>query len=789
MTDRTLKTLEYDKVLQLVAEYAVLKGTKQYILSCKPTNHMEEVKAELKKTSEAYKLLFTYGVGSIEFFDEPDDELERAKKGSMLSLAELIRSARLLKSSRLIRNSYLAIEDSEITILPSIAETLYCDQYLEKEILSKVISDEKLSDHASEKLYEIRRKIQKLNGQISEKLAGYIRNQQKYLQDNIVTIRGDRYVIPVKSEFRSKIRGFIHDQSSTGSTVFIEPIEVLELNNQLKSALIDESIEVEEIIRDLSHKIGLISDNLFNNVNAIKEIDFCSARANYAYKTKAVLPIVNNRGYINIINGRHPLIAKEKVVPLSLTLGKDYNILLISGPNTGGKTVTLKLVGLFSLMVMSGMFLPTSPDSEVSIFEDVFCNIGDDQSIEQSLSTFSSHIKSIVNITENANEKSLVLIDEIGAGTDPDEGSALAQAVISYLLDKNTFGIITTHYSKLKEYAYIDKRISNACMEFDSQTYAPIYKINIGFPGSSNALEIAKKIGLDENIVLNAVSLLSENKIDFENVLHEAEKTRQKAQKELEECERIKSTIANDLIGIEQEKKKLSQERAKLYEGAKAEARRIINDKTAEAEELLEQLKEIVAKEELTGGDIITARTIRNKLEDKKYFDNEEENFIKHGKISVSDAKVGTKVFVETLNSYGEIISKPNKHEEVELLVGSMKVKARIKDLVLASEKKPQNKNNDKSKQVKISRQVFSTPTQELNVVGLRREEALDAVTKFLDMAVMGAVPEVRIVHGKGLKILSTSIHELLKREPHVDSFRFGTYGEGENGVTIVTLK
>ena len=462
MDYKVLKTLEYDKVLSLVAENAVLKGTKRRISACTPANDLKEVGFLLKETEEAYKLLFTYGTSSIEFFDEPSDELDRAEKGSLLSLAELIRSARLLRSSRLIRNTYSDDFDGAVEIIPSLAETLYCDQYLEKEILSKILSDEKVSDNASERLYQLRKKIAKLNEQIRDKLASYIRNEQKYLQDSIVTIRSDRYVIPVKSEHRSRIKGFVHDQSSTGSTVFIEPVEVLELNNQLRSTVSEEQQEVEQIVRDLSNKIGFVAEKLKQNVEVIIDIDCCLARAQYAYRTKSIKPLINEKGFIDIKKGRHPLIDKNKVVPVSVSLGKDYNYLLITGPNTGGKTVTLKLVGLFTVMAMSGLFLPAAPDTEISLFSEIFCDVGDEQSIEQSLSTFSSHIKNIVNITENVGERCFVLIDEIGAGTDPDEGSALAQAIISYLLDKKSYGIITTHYSKLKEFAYIDKRIINA---------------------------------------------------------------------------------------------------------------------------------------------------------------------------------------------------------------------------------------------------------------------------------------------------------------------------------------
>ncbi len=785
MNERTFLTLEYDKVLSKVAEFAVLKGTKRLILSFKPETNFEEVKHLQRKTFEAHKLLYVHGVSGVEFFDEPSDELERAKKGASLSLAELIRSARLLKASRLVRNNFTQITDDEITILPSIAEGLYCDQYLEKEILSKVLSDEKVADDATDKLYQLRRKIKKLNDQIRDKLAYFLHNEQKYLQENIVTIRGDRYVIPVKSEHRSKIKGFVHDQSATGSTVFIEPVEVLELNNQLKTTMVEEALEVEEIIRDLSHKVGLVADNICANVDLVMEIDFCLSRAIYAFKTKSTQPILNNKGYISIINGRHPLIDKDVVVPLNIVLGKNYNFLLVTGPNTGGKTVTLKLCGLFVLMAESGMFLPSSVDTEISVFDEVFADIGDEQSIEQSLSTFSSHVKNLVEITAKANSKSLVLMDEIGAGTDPEEGSALAQAVLTTLLEKNVYGIVTTHYSKLKEFAYTSKKIVNASMEFDPETYAPIYKLNIGVPGSSNAIEIAKRLGLSAEITTLATELLSDNKIAFENVLKEAEKSRQKAKEELDKFQELTQKAKEELQVLEKEKSSLAEEKAKLFEKAKAETRRIVNDKVAEAEELIEKIKEIISKQELDGGDIITARTLKNKLDDKKYdLSKTDSSASVLEKLTIETAKVGTTVYLTKIGSYG-VIQKPfNKNGETEVLVGSMRMKAKIKDMRLSVEDKKQEKPK-----VQISRKINTNFKNEVNVVGKRREEALDEVVRFIDQAVLSNQAEVKIIHGVGMKILSTSIHDILRKDKRVESFRFGTFGEGENGVTIVTLK
>ena len=785
MDDRSLRTLEYDKILELISRFAVLKETKRRISAFRPFSDIFKVRHALDETEEAYRLLFDYGVGGVEYFDEPGEEIERAEKGSLLKLGEILKVAGLLRSSRIARNSFTSIDDEKIKILPEIAENIYCDQYLEKEITAKVLSDEKIADDASENLYRIRKRIKKLNDKIRETLASFIRGESKYLQDNLVTMRGDRYVIPVKSEFRSKIKGFVHDQSSTGSTVFIEPIEVLEQNNELKTALIEEQNEIEEIIRDLSHKIGLIAQKITANVEIMTYLDFCAARASFAYKTKALKPTVNSDGFIDIRAGRHPLIDEKKVVPLDISLGKDYSFLLITGPNTGGKTVTLKLCGLFCLMASGGMFLPAKDGTVVSVFNKYYADIGDEQSIEQSLSTFSSHLNNIVEITSDAAEDSLVLIDEIGAGTDPDEGSALAQAMIEMLLENKAKGIITTHYSRLKEYAYTDSRIINACMEFDAKTFAPIYKLTIGSPGSSNAIEIATRLGLSEDITKRATSLMSDGKVAFDNVIKEAEKTRRRAEEELSELDSLKKTAEEELKNILSEKEKLQSDRARLFEKAKADSRRLVNERVEEADELVSEIKSILDKAEIDGGDIIRARTLNNKLIDKRYDEDAPDDLFAKKILTPQNAKVGARVYHLRTGAYCEIISEPNKKGEVGIAIGSMKTNAKINELYYIGEPEKEKKTGG----VKISKKVSQSAGAEINVVGKRREEALDEVDKFIDNAVLNNVESVRIIHGVGMKILSSSIHQALKSDRRVKSFRFADYGEGDIGVTVVTLK
>lgn len=783
---KTLKSLEYDKVLTKISDFAVLKRTKRIICDLKPSTDKQTVEIQLNKTSEAFKLLFTYGVSGVEFFDDITDEPERAKKGATLNMAELLRVSRLLKSSRIVSNGILSVTDESIKLIPEIAERLYCDQYLEKEITSKILSDEKVADNASEKLFGIRKKIKKLNEQIREKLNWYVRSGSKYLQDNLVTIRNDRYVIPVKSEHRSEVKGFIHDQSSTGSTLFIEPVEVLELNNQLRIAVGEEASEVQEILYDLSHKISLIADNLAYNVENVCEIDELEAKAIYAYKTKSVMPLLRSDGTINIISGRHPLIDKNKVVPLTVKLGDGYQYLLITGPNTGGKTVTLKMTGLFVLMSMSGIFLPSVGGTEISVFENVFCDIGDEQSIEQSLSTFSSHVKNLVNITENANDKSLVLIDEIGAGTDPDEGSALAQAVIKYLLSFRTNGIITTHYSKLKEFAFVDKRIMNASMDFNPETFEPLYKLNIGTPGSSNAIEISSRLGLSDAITAEANSLMSGEKISFENVLKEAEKVRQASENELARYKELTSKIEQEYVEIEKKSKALTLEREKLMAEARSLSRKVVNEKLDEAEELVDKIKEILEKEEINSGDLIKARTLKNQLENKKYnLSEDDEAPLDLIPLKESDLVEGKEVYVKSLADTGVILNVNLKKHRIVVQVGGMKFT--VKENALFNFKRaPENK---KRVNVTVKREISSEFKNELNVIGKDRNEALIEVENFIDQAVLHNATTVSIIHGVGFKVLSTAIHAYLKKHPQVKEYRFGRYGEGENGVTIVTLK
>lgn len=784
MDEKVLRTLEFDKVKNKIAEYCVLYSSKYEMNALVPFTEYKSAKNELNKTKEAFELLYTDGVSGVEFYDDLGDSLNRAAKGATLSMGELLKAARLLKSSSVLYSSVTGAK-SQSEILKSEVSGVYVDGYLENEIRSKILSDDTMSDNASEKLAFLRKKVKSLNEQIREKLLSYIRNgNNKYLQENIITVRGDRYVLPVKSECRGQVSGFIHDQSSTGSTVFIEPTAVFELNNALKTAVFEEQAEVERILADLSQKVGVIAPRLIVNDEIIKNFDVYYAKAIYAYKNKCVEPQLNADGIIDIKEGRHPLIDAKKVVPVSVSLGEKYNYLLVTGPNTGGKTVTLKLTGLFTLMAASGMFIPAAVGSKLSVFENVFCDVGDEQSIEQSLSTFSSLMKNLIKITENIDENSLVLIDEIGAGTDPDEGSALARAVIEKLVAANSKGIITTHYSALKEYAYTEKKLENASMEFNAETFAPLYRLNIGLPGTSNAIEISKMLGLDESITSRAFDLLGTEKVGFENVLKEAEKTRRECEESKIEIDALKQKERDVLAEIEKERARLNEEKEKFYAKAKSESRKIVNEKLEEADEIINEIKVLFDKEELTSGDLIKARTLRNKLENKKYdSEDSEENIVNYVPVDPEKLKPGDKVYYKGVQGVCTVHSVSAKKGECEIFMGAIRTKVPVKDLFFVSKGVKTPKTT-----VSLKREAVM-PQTEVNVIGMNVPDALEEVSRFLDASILNNMEEVKIVHGKGMKILSSAIHDYLKKNKQVVSYRFGKYGEGEHGVTFVKLK
>lgn len=799
MNQKAIEKTELNKILALVSEYAVLEGGKRRLVNTQPTAELTEAKKRLKITGEARELLFVHGVSKIEYYPPFNDEIGRAKKGSALSCGELLKVENLLRSARIAHTSIRSIQEESITAFRLLADNLYYDVNLEDDIRSKILNDSEVSDHASDKLYSLRREIRLLNERIRSRLSEYLTGSEgKYLQDGIVTMRDNRYVLPVRAEYKRNIKGFIHDRSASGATFFIEPEEVLEMNNELRSLVIDEKEEVERILGELSRRTGFIGDELIADMEILEEIDAAYARAEYGYKLACVLPEINDKGIVAIDMGRHPLIDRKKVVPVTLSLGKDYRFLLISGPNTGGKTVTLKMVGLFCMMAMCGLFVPAKR-AIVSVFEEVYCDIGDSQSIEESLSTFSSHITNIINIVNSANAKTLVLIDELGGGTDPDEGQALAKAIVSHLIKTGCAGVVTTHYTALKEFAFATSGIENACMEFDSNTLQPLYVIRIGIPGSSNALAISRRLGLKESILNEALSNLSQDAQKFENIVRCAEESRIEAENALQESNRLKTEWQERLKDLQTEREKLQKEKDKLFTGAKAESRRIINERTAQAEEILAEIELIFAQEQISESDLIKARTLKNKLSDKA-FDNEREELVlsQYKNVSAKELKVGAKVFVKNLNQEGIVQNIRLQKNEAEVLCGNIKVRSKISELSLVitptnaqpvKKKNPAWNEKKESVQVKKSLQPKPLPSLEINLLGLTVSEALPEVEAFIDSAVISNLEEVRIVHGVGTGKLRAGIHEFLRSHKNVAEYRLGKYGEGETGVTIVKIK
>ena len=785
MNVRSFKSLELNKILSAVSEYAVLAEGKEKVKTCLPTDNFGVAEKLLSCTDECDKLLYAYGIGRVEYFDDVRDAVERAAMGSALSCEELLKSAALLRSARIAHDGIASVGNGEIKIMSAMADNLYFDRGLENDIYEKIIPPDLLADSASDRLRAIRSQIKNLNAKIRAKLSEYLTEYSRYLQDAIVTIRNDRYVIPVKAEYKHSVRGFVHDRSQTGATFFIEPEQVLELNNELIALAIDEKEESEAILRALSLRVGAMRDRLFADMEILAEMDSFYARAEYCYVNKCSKPDINHRGYIKIIKGRHPLIDAKKIVPVTVELGDKYDFLLLSGANTGGKTVTLKLCGLFCLMAACGLFIPAASGSNIAVFDYVFCDIGDSQSIEDNLSTFSSHILNISEICSNANSNSLVLLDELGGGTNPEEGQALAKAIIKHLLSAGCKGIITTHFTALKEFAYNAERMENAGMEFDSDTFKPLYSIRIGLAGTSNALIIARRLGLGESILSDAENYLSDDERTLENIIRSAQESKGQAEEKLRSASAMESECAKKLAELNARIEGLNAEKEKISRAARSESRRIIAERTERAEEILAEIENIFKAEEVTQSDLIKARTLKNKMQQISFDDEDKKPTVnEYVQATKENLKVGASVFVKKLQSIGKVTSFNVSKGEAEVECGSMKLHCRIDGLLLTGEKK-----SERGK-VRIVKNIpVSAPLLEINVLGMTVEEALYEVDNFIDKAVTDNLEEIKVIHGVGTGRLREAIARRLQKHRHVASFRAGKYGEGETGVTFIKIK
>ena len=580
ISEKTIYSLEFNKIREILKDFAVSQSGKKSILSMMPAEGLSAVNNLLDEVYQADKILYEYAESPDFSFDDIKEVIDKADKNITLTMSELLKVARVMKISRLAAESIGKINSTEIELIKDYANMLFADILLENDIYKSILGENEMADNASAELKRIRDAITKLNITIKNKLNMFVTSPtySKYLQDSIVTIRNNRFVIPVKSEFKNNIQGLIHDQSSSGKAVFVEPFQIVQLNNEIATLRISESLEIERILKAFTIRVGGEADNIRQNFNVLTDLDVIFAKALYAHSLKAERPVINNDGIIVIKNGRHPLIDKDKVVPITLAIEQGKKVFMVTGPNTGGKTVTLKLIGLFSIMAMCGIFPPCEYGSKIAIYNQIFSDIGDEQSIEQSLSTFSSHLVNIVDITNNADSNTLVLIDELGAGTDPIEGASLALAVTEKLVQSGATSVITTHYQQMKEYALTHDIVECASMDFDPVTFAPTYKLLLGGTGSSNAIQIAQRLGLDKNIVARAKSLLSEDKVQFDAIILSAERARRQANAEKAEIERLKMEIVKEHNLARQGREIVESERKKLNETMRKEAKRILQD-------------------------------------------------------------------------------------------------------------------------------------------------------------------------------------------------------------------
>lgn len=673
---KSLNTLEYPKILERLSQFCQSQGGKVKARSLVPFETMSEAQDALDETSEADRVLFEYSISPNFAVDDLSEILIKAQKGSVLSIPEIMKVGRSLRCAKRLRKSISEVKDCPILL--DMASRLFENEPLEENIFASFLSETEVCDNATNELRQIRIRIRKLNDNVRTKLQLFITSPQysKYLQDSIITMRGDRYVIPVKSDCKGTIPGLVHDQSASGSTLFVEPMQIVELNNELKVELVNEQMEIERILRNFSETIRGCAENITWSYEIIVDMDMIFAKAQLAREYKATRPILNRDGAILIRAGRHPLIDQHKVVPVSLSLQKDEKLFLITGPNTGGKTVTLKLVGLFTLMAMSGLYVPAK-QADLSIFDGVYSDIGDEQSIEQSLSTFSSHIRNTISILAKITDKSLVLFDELGAGTDPGEGAALAVSIAEHLIKVGCKSFVTSHFNELKEFALVTPGVVAASMEFNAETFCPTYKLVMGAIGSSNALAIAKKLGLSDDIIDNAKSKISLEKRQFDSVLTAAEQTRMKAAELVSEASIDRENAAKALKDAEIEKKRIAEKREKLDENIRKETKRLIENSVEEANDYLDQIKEILSKPQVEDKDLFEARKLKKKLENLQA-EYEQEAVVEDIKDD-SPIHIGDNVFVKSLQKKGKLVAI-NKRGEAEISFGKLTTKVKKDD-------------------------------------------------------------------------------------------------------------
>lgn len=791
MNQKTLNKLEYDKIISLLEEHASSPKGRQLCKKLKPMTDLEQINTHQEQTKAAFTRIVKKGRISLSDAFPVDDSLKRLEIGGSLGSSELLRICRLLKTTSRAK-SYGRHDTQEdlADCLDGYFEQLEPLTPLAAEIDRCILEEDEISDEASSTLRNIRRNMSLLNDRIHSSLTGLVNGSLRtYLQDAIITMRGDRYCIPVKAEYRGQVKGMIHDQSSTGSTLFIEPMAVVKLNNDLKELYAKEQEEIQVILARLSEDTAQYIEQIQNNYHILTELDFILARGALALSMNASRPLFNVNGRVRIREGRHPLLDPKKVVPVSVSLGEDFTLLIITGPNTGGKTVSLKTVGLFTLMGQAGLHIPAGDRSELAIFQQVYADIGDEQSIEQSLSTFSSHMTNIVSFLQDVDEHSLVLFDELGAGTDPTEGAALAIAILSHLHKQCIRTMATTHYSELKVYALTTPGVENACCEFDVQSLKPTYRLLTGIPGKSNAFAISGKLGLPQYIIDDAKQHLTEQDASFEDLLTDLETGKQKMEKEQRVIETYKLEVEALKTQAEQKNEKIEKQREHILRQANEKANSILREAKELADETIKNFRKF-GKETTSVAEMEKERErlrIKMKETDNAGVSHELKPKKSH---KPSDFRLGESVKVLSMNLAGTVSSIPDSRGNITVQMGILRSQVNISDLEIIEETPSYTAKGTgctSKGRLKVNKSLSVSP--EINLLGKTVDEAVYALDKYLDDAILSHLNTVRVVHGKGTGALRKGIHQYLRRQKHVTSYRLGEFGEGDAGVTIIELK
>lgn len=791
MNSRTLTLLEYNRILEMLADQAGSELTRERILHMRPMIHLHAIQDAQTETTEAVSVILYKG--NIPVGDFPDilPVLKMARKGRVLSMRELLRVRSAMQIAREVK-AFLQEDVPEIPVIAEISSLIETVDQLEKDINRCILSEDEMADGASPDLKRIRREIRNKNDSIRARLNKTVNSSssQKFLQDAIVTMRNGRYVIPVKREYANMFPGLIHDQSQSGSTLFIEPQSVVNMNNELRELAMEEQAEITRILKNFSERVAEHYHGLNNNQKLLVELDFIGAKGKLSVAMDAFEPHINTQGVMNIRRGRHPLIPADRVVPISVSLGEEWATLLITGPNTGGKTVTLKTIGLFVLMMQSGLHVPCSEESELPVMEEVFGDIGDEQSIEQNLSTFSAHMKNITDIFEHVTDRSLVLLDELGSGTDPAEGAALGIAELEALRERGALVVATTHYTELKKYALSTPGVKNASMEFDLDTLSPTYRLRMGLPGKSNAFEISRKLGLEESILQRAEELLDENELSFEDAVTRVEEERETAERITEETRQLREEAEEMLRQAKEKIKQAEQERDKILAETEEKARKMIQDTNDVVEEVREELKHM--KDEPKGHQVNKVAKNRRKLQDaERKYQRKAEKPAKPGTAGLSpdQVNVGTRVKLVSIGQNGEVVTLPDSKGNLRVQIGALKMNANLKDLMLIENEKAGNKERKKRQYNQIKTRKTRSVNMSINLIGKNLEDARVEMEKYLDDAYLAGLKSVTVVHGRGEGILKSGLREALKHNRCVKSFKSAPYNQGGEGATLVELK